>query len=61
MEALESELFHVARSLCEVAAAWHYLGSTEKFECLIEQASDLLTERARRLARQHIRLAQALQ
>ena len=60
-EALDSELLDVARSLCDVAAACYLLGSVHRAECLLEQAADLLTERARQLSRQQISSAEALQ
>ena len=60
-EALDSELLDVARSLCDVAATCYLLGSVDKAACLLEQAADLLTERARQLTRRQIPSAEALQ
>ena len=50
MEPLDEELLHVVRSLCEVAAAYLLLGAVSRAACHLEQASDLLAERAKYLA-----------
>jgi hypothetical protein len=51
VEPLDEELLHVARSLCAVAAAYLILDAADKAACQLEQASDLLEERARVVAR----------
>jgi hypothetical protein len=50
VEPLDQELLAVAESLCEVAAAFLILGAVDRAACHLEQASDLLAERAVHLA-----------
>jgi hypothetical protein len=50
VEPLDEEQLHVAQYLCAVAAAYHILGADDKAACQIEQASDVLEERARVVA-----------
>jgi hypothetical protein len=47
VEALDEELFQVAKSLCEIAAAFFLLGDPVTAETNIEQAAELLAERGR--------------
>jgi len=50
VEPLDEELLHVVRSLCDVAAAFLLLGAVDRAAYHLEQASDLLAERAKHLA-----------
>jgi hypothetical protein len=50
VEPLDEEQLHVAQYLCAVASAYLILGANAKAACQIEQASDLLEERARVVA-----------
>jgi hypothetical protein len=51
VEPLDEELMNVARYLCAVAAGYLLLDAADKAACQLEQASDLLEERARVVAR----------
>jgi hypothetical protein len=50
VEPLDRELLHVTRALCAVAAGWFLMGLPHRGECLLEQAAELLAERARVVA-----------
>lgn len=60
MDALDEELFQVARSLCEIAAAFFLMGDPVNAATNIEHAAELLAERGRQ-RRQRSRHAEVLQ
>jgi hypothetical protein len=51
VDPLAEELLQVAQSLCSVAALRGLSGAVDDAACLVEQASDLLVERSKRLSR----------
>jgi hypothetical protein len=61
VEPLDEELLHVARDLCAIAAVYLILGAPDEAACQLEQAADLLEERARLAALRRIRRAVELQ
>lgn len=60
VDSLDEELLHVAETLCGLAAAFLLVGQVDKAACHLEQASDLLEERARVAMRPRVQLAEQL-
>jgi hypothetical protein len=58
VDRLDDELLAVSRTLCGVAAALMVLGQADRAACHLDQAGDLLEERARVAARARLQMAE---